>query len=49
MAVDTANESKTLQTAIEGGQRDENRLADLVFNARHPERGGQKLQPNEQQ
>jgi len=48
MPVDTANESKTIQTAIGSGQRDENRLADLVFNARHPERGGQKLQQGEQ-
>src|SRR5262249_35035869 len=48
MPVDTANESKTIQTEIGSGQRDENRLADLVFNARHPERGGQKLQKGEQ-
>jgi hypothetical protein len=46
---DDANDSNVLQTAIEGGESDENRLTDIVFNARHPERSGKKLQPNEQQ
>jgi hypothetical protein len=45
MAVD---EASMLQTAIDGGESDENHLTDMVFNARHPERGGKKLQPNEQ-
>ena len=49
MPVDTENESQTIRAAIEEGQRDENRLADLIFNARHPERDGQRLQPGEQQ
>src|SRR5262245_4595193 len=49
MAVDTANEANTIQAAIEGGQRDENRLADLIFFARHPERDGQPLQADEQE
>lgn len=47
MPVDT--ESRTIQETIANGQHDENRLTDIVFNARHPERGGQRLQQNEQQ
>jgi hypothetical protein len=49
MAVDTELESQTIRTAIEDGQRDANRLTDLVFNARHPERDGQRLQSNERE
>jgi len=45
----TASEPKAIRTAIQSGVRDENRLTDIVFNTRHPERGGQRLQPNEQQ
>jgi hypothetical protein len=45
---DSATESKTIRTAIQGGVRDENHLTDMVFNARHPERGGQRLQQKEQ-
>src|SRR3979409_82987 len=41
-------EIKTLRAAIQSGIRDENRLTDMTFNVRHPERGGKKLQPNEQ-
>ncbi len=41
--------SLAIRTAIQRGVRDENRLTDLVFNARHPERRGQRLQPHEQQ
>jgi hypothetical protein len=37
-----------IQSAIRGGVQDENRLTDMVFNARHPERQGRRLQPNEQ-
>src|SRR5690242_8848625 len=48
MAPDTTAEANTLKTAIQGGQRDENRLTDLIFNARHPERAGQRLQPSDQ-
>ena len=44
-----ASESKAIRTAIQGGVRDENRLTDIVFNARHPERSGQRLQQKEQQ
>ncbi len=35
--------------AIQRGVRDENRLTDMVFTARHPDRRGQRLQPGEQQ
>ncbi|SRR6266576_2281633 len=44
-----ATESKAIRTAIQSGVRDENRLTDLVFNTRHPERSGKRLQQNEQQ
>lgn len=33
--------------AIAAGNRDENALTDLAFNARHPERGGAKIQPGD--
>jgi hypothetical protein len=36
-----------IRNAIHQGVRDENRLTDLVFNERHPERRGQRLQVNE--
>src|SRR5882672_1014196 len=45
----TATESKAIRTAIQSGVRDENRLTDLVFNTRHPERSGKRLQPKEEQ
>lgn len=34
-------------TAIVAGERDEGRLTDLLFNARHPERHGRRIQPGE--
>src|ERR1051325_2919205 len=49
MAPDTTTESNAIRTAIQGGQRDENRLTDMVFNGRHPERSGRRLQQNETQ
>ncbi|MGB2668638.1 MAG: hypothetical protein WAK48_31930 [Candidatus Acidiferrum sp.] len=36
-----------IQLAITNQKRDENYLTDMVFYARHPERHGQRLQPNE--
>lgn len=42
-------ETGAIGTAIQGGIRDENRLTDMVFNARHPELHGRRLQPNERQ
>jgi hypothetical protein len=41
--------STAIQKAIQGGVRDENRLTDMVFYARHPERHRQRLQPQERQ
>jgi hypothetical protein len=37
-----------VQSAISRGVQDENRLTDMVFNVRHPERHGRRLQSNEQ-
>lgn len=45
----TAAGSRAIRAAIEHGVRDENRLTDLVFHARHAERHGQRLQPQERQ
>jgi hypothetical protein len=39
--------SNLIQDAIKTGVRDENRLTDLVFNSRHPERRGQPLRAQE--
>jgi peptidoglycan hydrolase-like protein with peptidoglycan-binding domain len=36
-------ETEAIRSSIQSGVRDENRLTDLVFNARHPERRGQSL------
>src|SRR4051812_31885659 len=41
--------SEAIRLAIAGGARDENRLTDTVFHARHPERQGRRLQPQERQ
>src|SRR5262249_26026392 len=41
--------SEAIRLAIQRGARDENRLTDMVFNARHPERRGRSLQPRERQ
>ena len=46
---DTASETNAIKTAIQSGIHDENRLTDLVFNTRHPERNGQKLASGEKQ
>jgi hypothetical protein len=46
-AVQTAG-TVEIRNAIQQGIRNESRLTDIVFNARHPERRGQRLQPNEQ-
>lgn len=40
-------EAQLLQEAIGRGLRDVNRLTDLVFHARHPERRGQSIRPTE--
>lgn len=40
-------ESVAVQLAVAGGARNENTLADLVFFARHPERGGKALKKGE--
>ncbi len=42
-------ESAAIRTAIQRGVRDENRLTDLLFNTRHPERRGLRLRQEEQQ
>ncbi len=34
--------------ALTGGDRDENRLTDILFYARHPEHRGRRIQPGEQ-
>lgn len=39
--------AKAIRLAIQRGERDENRLTDLGFNARHPERRGQRVQQQE--
>ena len=39
--------SLAIRLAIQRGERDENRLTDTIFYARHPERRNQRLQPNE--
>jgi len=39
--------SVAIRLAIQRGVRDENRLTDTVFYARHPERRNQRLQPHE--
>ena len=38
-----------IQFALSRGERDENRITDLLFNDRHPERGGRPIQAGEQQ
>ncbi len=43
-----ASEAQLIQEAIRRGVRDANRLTDLVFHPRHPERRGQPLRANEQ-
>ncbi|HEX6289290.1 MAG TPA: peptidoglycan-binding protein [Herpetosiphonaceae bacterium] len=40
-------EPLAIRMAVLWGQRDENKLASLVFFARHPERGGRKLERGE--
>ena len=42
-----SNDIRTIQSVIQNGERNENRLTDLVFSGRHPERGGQPLQSSE--
>lgn len=46
-AVRVGQESVALATAIARGITDENRLANLVFFARHPEMGGRRLRRDE--
>jgi peptidoglycan hydrolase-like protein with peptidoglycan-binding domain len=43
-----ATEPTAIQSAIQRGERDENRLTDTIFIARHPERRGQRLQQQDQ-
>lgn len=40
--------AQAIRSAIDRGVQDENRLTDMVFNARHPERQNRRLQPDEQ-
>ncbi len=42
-SLDAGRESTAVRLAIGSGVRDENMLTDLVFRARHPERGGRPL------
>jgi len=42
-ALNSGAESAAVKLAVASGQRDENKLTNLVFFARHPERGGRKL------
>ena len=46
-AVRRGLESVAIQLAVAAGFRDENRLADLIFFARHPERHGRLLKTSE--
>src|SRR5476651_2265477 len=43
------DDNTNVQQAIRNGTRNENQLTDTIFNARHPERRGQHLLPNERQ
>ena len=43
-----ATERTAIQSAIQRGERDENRLTDTIFTGRHPERRGQPLQQQDQ-
>lgn len=40
-------DTTAMRAAIQRGVRDENRLTDMIFNAHHPERRGQRLQASE--
>lgn len=42
-----AAEATRLQDAVRGGLSDENRLTDVLFQARHPQLGGRRLRPDE--
>jgi hypothetical protein len=44
-----AAEAQLIRLSIQRGIPDGNRLTDIVFNARHPERRGQRLQSHERQ
>jgi hypothetical protein len=46
-ALDRGSEWLALRLALAQGVRDENRLTDLVFHGRHPERGGRPLTAGE--
>ena len=45
---EVARVDPALAAALARGEREPNRLADSVFNARHPERAGRRIAPNEQ-
>jgi hypothetical protein len=45
---EVADDGAAIQRAVQQGSRDENQLTDMIFNARHPERHGRRLQPSEQ-
>jgi hypothetical protein len=45
---EVAGDGAVIQRAIQQGSRDENQLTDMIFNARHPDRHGRRLQPSEQ-
>jgi hypothetical protein len=45
--VGPVSDALAIRLAIQRGVRDENRLTDTVFFARHPERRNQRLQPSE--
>ena len=46
-ALDRGREQAAVQLALRRGIHDRNRLADLVFGARHPELRGRRLRPHE--
>jgi hypothetical protein len=46
---EVSGDAAGIRQAIQHGMRDENQLTDMIFNARHPERHGQRLQSNEPQ
>ena len=48
-ALDRKQWSVAVRLAIASGKRDENFLTDLLFNARHPERRGERLRATERQ
>lgn len=45
----SGDENRALALAVQQGERDENKLTNMVFFARHPELGGRKLKSHEKE